>query len=332
MHRNLFTVIQDAVTGFFADDCLTRAAGIAYFALFSIGPLLFIATGTAGLVFGREVVSAAVQAELRAMVGPEAAVAVADMTSRALGETQGGLALAIGLGVLVVTASGVFAALQGALNAVWKVPTVETETMVETVGGLVRARAAAMGLVAAAGFLMLVSLLASTALSALGGWLDDRFPGLPVLLRAAQVTLSLLVLSAMFAAIYKVLPDRSLAWRDVMVGAVVTAVLFTLGKLAIAFYVGYADVGGRFGGAGTVAVVLIWLYYSAVIFLLGAEFTRAWSAKAAARPEDGYRDAMAAPGAVAMDRNGAAPRELGPALLALGVLLLLSRVFRRPAR
>ncbi len=330
MRRRPLVIVKDMLAGFFADDALTRAAGIAYFALFSAGPILFIATGLAGLVFGRDAVADAIHAEISGMIGREAAETVRELTRRALGESEGGTTLLIGLVTLLFTASGAFGALQSALNAIWKVPADETATMAETLTGFVRAKAAAIGLVGATGFLLVVSLLASAALSAFGTWLGDRAPGLPLLLMLANTALSLAVLTALFAAIYKVLPDRPLAWRDVIVGAAATAVLFTLGKSAIGYYIGSAGVAERFGAAGTVAVVLVWLYYSSAIFLLGAEFTRAWSAKEVADPEVAIaRRTLGRPAPDARPPQSAGGRAL---LIALGAVLLAVRAVQRASR
>lgn len=302
MAERIWTLLKDAGEGFVADDCLTRAGGIAYFTLFSIGPLLFIATGIAGLVVGREQVDEAIAGQLAGMVGAEAAGAVRGLADGALGEARGGWALAIGLGALLLTASGAFGALQGALNAVWKTQVPEADTTAATVSRFVRAKAAAIGLVATTGFILIASLAASAAIAALGDRLAGALPGGEILAFALNLSLTLAVLTLLFAAIYKVLPDRDIHWRDVAVGAFATALLFTAGKTLIATYIGVAGVAQGFGAAGTIVVVLVWLYYSAVIFLAGAEFTRAWAnrrgsmraAPVAARPEDEVAKGLAA--------------------------------------
>ena len=275
--RNLWALLQDAGEGFIADEALSRAASIAYFTLFSIGPLVFIATGLAGIVFGREQVDAALLDQLRGLVGAQAAVEVRGMAQGAMGEARGGLALAIGAGTLLLTASGAFGALQSALNAVWKTQTPEAATVAETISRFMRAKAAAMGLVATTGFILITSLSISAGIASFGDWLKRALPGGNVLAFALDITVSLIVLTLLFAAIYKVLPDRRLAWRDVILGAVVNALLFIAGKMLIAAYVGSGKVAAGFGAAGTLVVVLVWLYYSSVIFLAEAELTRAWS-------------------------------------------------------
>ncbi|TDH62296.1 YihY/virulence factor BrkB family protein [Dankookia rubra] len=273
----IWTLLKDTGEGFVADDALTRAAGIAYFTLFSIGPLLFIATGIAGFVFGRDQVDDAITAQMTSMLGDQAAREVGRLAEGAMGHARGGWALAIGLGTLLLTAGGAFSALQNALNAVWKTEVPEAGSITETVSRLVKAKAAALGLVATTGFILIASLAVSAAIAAFGSWLEAVFPGGELLALVLSIAVTIGVLTLLFAAIYKVLPDRKLAWRDVLIGAFTTAVLFTVGKTLIAIYIGSSDVAAGFGAASAVIIVLVWLYYSALIFLAGAEFTRAWA-------------------------------------------------------
>ena len=172
----------------------------------------------------------------------------------------------------MVTASGVFGEMQTALNVIWKAKPKGT-----TVSRLIRARAASLGLVAALGFLLMVSLVVSTILTAFGNYLDSILPFGKVILTVLNVVVSLVLISFLFAAIYKVLPDRSLNWGDVVMGAIVTAVLFTIGKSLISWYIGSSTIASSFGAAGALIVLLLWVYYSAQIFLLGAEFTKVYA-------------------------------------------------------
>jgi membrane protein len=279
----------DAVRGFIADECLSRAASIAYFTLFSLSPLLVIAMAIAGAAFGEDAVRGAVQDQLRGLLGREAAAAIEAAISGARDVSRGTLAGLLGVGMLVLTASGTFGEIQSALNAIWKTKVPPQGT----VSRLLRAKAAAIGLVAGTGFLLLASLLASAAIAAFGTTLKGLLPGSAALLEALNAVVSLALTAALFGAIYKILPDRRIAWRDVAVGALATAILFTLGKSAIGLYVGGAGIAGSFGAAGSLAAVLVWIYYSAVIFLLGAEFTRAWAR------HEGSRRAAPVPPAVA---------------------------------
>ncbi|MDB5315299.1 MAG: ribonuclease [Rhodospirillales bacterium] len=290
----IWAMLKDTGEGFIADDCLTRAAGIAYFTLFSIGPLLFIAKGIAGLVFGQNEIDDAIAEQLTGMVGEQAAGEIRTMAEGALGQARSGWAIVIGIVTLLLTAGGAFGALQTALNAIWKTEVPEAGSMVETVSRLVKAKAAALGLVATTGFILITSLAVSASIASMSSWFEARLPGGAVLAFVLNLAVTIGVLTLLFAAIYKILPDRRLAWGDVMVGACATAVLFTAGKAAIGLYIGHSDVAAGFGAAGTMIVVLVWLYYSAVIFLTGAEFTRAWAnrkgskqaAPVAAKPGD----------------------------------------------
>ena len=268
-------LVKDAISGFVEHEAMTRGAAIACYTLFSIAPLLVVAVAIAGFFFGRDMVSDAVSSQLAGLVGREGGQAIQEVMKGSSEETSGkGFAALIGFGILFITASGVFAELQGALNVIWA-----AETKPVSVGALVRARALSIGLVGATGFLLLVSLLVSALISAFGDWISGFLPAVEILLKVLNFVVGLLLVSLLFAAIYKILPDRKLAWRDVAVGAVLTAFLFSLGKTAIGWYIGGSGMAEDYGAAGALIVVLIWVYYSAQVFLLGAEFTRAWATR-----------------------------------------------------
>lgn len=337
LHR-AYQLAQDTFQGFIDDDVLTRAGAIAYFTLFSLGPLLFLASGIAGVIFGEEAVREALATQLRGMLGQDAGAAVHEMAQRALGQAQGSWALAIGIGTLIITASGAFAALQGALNAIWKTEAPIASTHGSVIAAFLRARALSVGLVGTTAFLLLASLIASAAISALGQWLTAGREAASWLLSLANFTLSFVLIASLFAAVFKILPDRRLQWRDVIVGAIATAFLFTLGKTAIGFYIGRSGVSEDFGAAGSIAVVLLWLYYSAVIFLLGAEFTRAWSGK---EPAAETPVTLTAEGLVRLDGGLGTPLRQKPrdyglliatSLLAVGLALRLFRKATSQAR
>lgn len=329
--RRLWTVLTDAAAGFAADDCLSRGAAIAYYTVFSLAPMLVIAIAIAGFAFGEEAAQGAVAAQIEGLVGREAAEAVQNMI-RGAAETGGGtLATLIGVGSLLLTASGTFSELQGSLNAIWKTETPPTEpgSTVQQVSRFLRAKAAAIGLVAATGFLLLVSLVVSAAVSAMGTWLSAVMPGLGLLVAALNIAISVALIAALFAAIYKVLPDRRIAWRDVILGAVVTAVLFTVGKWLIGWYIGSGAIVSSFGAAGSLAVLLLWVYYSAQIFLFGAEFTRAWAGIPAGQPQPQAQDARAAAREARRPSRGVQAKapglSLGRLLGAASIAALLAR-------
>jgi membrane protein len=276
MRRRAWSIAKETVEGFIEDEAMTRGAAIACYTMFSIAPLLIISVAIAGFAFGEERVSAAVTDQLRALVGREGAAAVAAIMEGMDGEGTGtsGIPALVSIVVLLITASGVFAELQSALNAIWKAPPPPV-----TISTLLRARLLSIGLVATTGFLLLVSLVASAAIAALWQWTQRLAPELVPLLQSANLLVSYLLTALLFAAIYKILPDRRLRWRDVAVGALGTALLFGIGKAAIGWYIGGSGIAARYGAAGALVVVLLWVYYSAQVFLLGAEFTRAWSGR-----------------------------------------------------
>jgi membrane protein len=268
---------KDTVVGFIEDEALSHGAAIAYYTMFAVAPVLLIIIAIAGLVFGHDAAQAAIVGQLSGLMGESTGKALEEIVRKVGDREDGEWAAVLGVGALVLTATGVFGEVQSALNAIWKAKKAKAKQGGSTLGRLARARAASLGLVVTCGFLVTVSLATSAALKALSGWLHTVFPGAEVVLTIADFVISTALIAFMFAAIYKVLPDRSIAWRDVAIGAVVTALLFEGGKYAIALYIGRSDVAATYGAAGAVVILLLWIYYTAQIFLLGAEFTRAYA-------------------------------------------------------
>jgi membrane protein len=231
-----------------------------------------VVIAVAGLVFGREAAQGAIVGQLTGLMGRDTAEALQGMIRSASGRLAGTWATIIGLGTIVLTVSGVFGEVQSALNAIWM-----AEPKEPVVSRLVRARLASLGLVVAFGFVLTVSLALSAALAALSTFMRGFFPGMEAVLGVVDFVVSFALLSALFAAMYKVLPDTPIAWRDVAAGAICATLLFVAGKYAIAFYIGESNVASSYGAAGALIVLLLWIFYSAQIFLLGAEFTRAWA-------------------------------------------------------
>ena len=303
MFSKVWQVLKFTASGYIEDNCLSRGAAIAYYTVFSLAPVLIIVIAIAGFVFGADAARGALLDEISSLMGRQGGEAIQTMIASASNRNHSGWAGAIGLITLFVTASGVFSELQASLNAIWR-----TKPHAGTVSRLLRARLVSLGLVMTLGFLLLVSLVVSTALSALGPWLDGIFPGAQVLIHIVSFLVSLSLVAVLFALIYKVLPDTSLAWRDVIAGAIATAILFNVGKFLIGLYLGSSSVASSFGAAGAFALLLLWIYYSSQIFLIGAEFTRAWADivhergpdTASAPAEDAARpiDASAAPARV----------------------------------
>jgi membrane protein len=262
-------LLKDTILAFIDDEALSRGAAIAFYTVTSIAPVLLIVIAVAGLAFGQDAAQNALLGQLSELMGQQTAEVLQSAVASASSKSSGILATLIGVVTLLVTASGVFGEMQTALNAIWKAKPKGT-----TVSRLIRARAASLGLVVSLGFLLMVSLVVSTALTALGNYLDSILPFGKLLLTILNGIVSLILISFLLAAVYKVLPDRDLNWRDVVIGAVATAVLFTIGKSLISWYIGSSAVASSFGAAGALMVLLLWVYYSAQIFLLGAEFTK----------------------------------------------------------
>ena len=273
MRLPLWAVLRATIHGYVEDEAMTRGAAIAFYAFFSLAPLLVIAIAIAGAVFGEQAAEGAVAAQLREVMGDVAAEAVQGLVQSAADRETGRIAAYASLGVLVVLASSVFSEVQAALNAIWRAPPHPRGTLVQVALN----KALSFALVLLTGVLLLLSLLATTALSILATWAAGLVPQAARLLGWANFALTFLLGTLLFAAIYKVLPNRRLRWRDVGVGAVATGFLFTVGKALIGWYIGLTGVATSYGAAGALMAVLLWIYYSAQIFLLGAEFTRAWA-------------------------------------------------------
>jgi membrane protein len=279
MFSAAWKMLKETVLAFINDEALSRGAAIAFYTVTSIAPVLLIVIAVAGLAFGREAAQNAIIGQLSGLMGQQTAEVIQTAVASAASKSSGILATIVGIVVLLVTASGVFGEMQAALNAIWKAKPEGT-----TVSRLIRARAASLGLVVSLGFLLMVSLVVSTALTAFGNYLDSILPFGKLILTVLNGAVSLILISFLFATIYKVLPDRDLEWRDVVVGAVVTGVLFTIGKSLISWYIGSSAVASSFGAAGALIVLLLWVYYSAQIFLIGAEFTKVYANSHGSKP------------------------------------------------
>jgi membrane protein len=268
--RKSWYLIKQSVSAWRDDYAPSMGAAIAYYTLFSIAPLLVIVIAIAGLAFGAQAAQNAIVAQLQGLIGYEGAVAIQGLLKSASEPARGTISTIIGALTLVIGATTVFAELQNALDRIWEVPAAD-----KTAGilSLLRRRLLSFGMVLVLGLLMLVSLVLSAALAALGQWWGSLSGGWEAVLHALNFAVSFVVITGLFAAIYRIMPRAEIAWGDVWVGAIVTALLFTIGKSLIGLYLGKSAVTSGFGAAGSMVVLLIWVYYSAQIFLLGAEFT-----------------------------------------------------------
>jgi len=270
---NPYTLTKQSIESFIADEALTRGAAIAFYTATSIGPVLFLVVAIAGLVFGEEASRGAIVEQLGGLMGHSSADFLQTAIQNAGKSRSAGItATIIGAVTLLITASGVFGEMQNTLNVMW-----EAEPKGTTVIRWLRTRIASLGLVATIGFLLLVSLVVSALLSALSSYINAYLPFGHLILQSISFVISFCFITVLFGAIYKILPDRDIAWRDVLVGAAVTALLFTIGKLLISLYLGSSSVASSYGAAGSFIIVLLWIYYSAQIFLLGAEFTKVYA-------------------------------------------------------
>ena len=270
MWRNTFALAQKPVSAWMDDYAASMGAAISYYTVFSIAPLLLIVMAVAGFVWGRDAVQGEIARQLTGLLGPEAAQGVQALIQSADHPREGVLAGAVSLVVLTVGATTVFAELQSALDRIWQVP---QQTKSSGLWALLRTRLLSLGFILGLGFLLAVSLVISTAISAFGQWAQGRLPAYETWLHMANTALSLGVATLLFALMFKLMPRARIAWKDVWVGAVVTAILFEVGKLLIGLYIGKSSISSSFAAAGSLVVLLVWVYYSAQIFLLGAEFT-----------------------------------------------------------
>ena len=271
---DLWPLVKESAVAWIDDYAPSMGAAIAYYTMFSLAPLLLIAIAVAGLVFGQEVASGEVLSQLRGLMGEQGAQAVQGMLEAASQPEKSVIATLIGVALLIVGATTVFGELQDALDRIWRAP---ARPEGSGIWGLIRSRLLSFGMIMGVGFLLIVSLVMSAALSALGKWMGPMFGGWEVVAQLVNFVISFALVSVMFAMIYKIMPRVRIAWRDVWTGAIVTALLFTIGKFLIGLYIGKMGVASAFGAAGSLAVLLIWIYYSAQIFLLGAEFTWAYA-------------------------------------------------------
>ena len=275
-------VFKQAVFDFFGDNAPRHGAAIAYYTLFALAPVLLLVIAIAGFAVGRDVVRSELIAQISGLIGRDGANAVQAILERANKPRDGITATLLGLGGLIFAATGAFLELQAAFNMIWRVRTEANAGF--NVPDLVKRRLVSLGVVVSIGFLLLVSLSISAGMQIFTKWLGSVMPALKVLLVAINLILSFVITSALFGLLFRVLPDVRLRWRDVAVGALVTSFLFAVGQRLIGLYLGNSALASPFGAAGTVAIVLVWVYYSTQIVLFGAEFTRVYAERFGRRP------------------------------------------------
>jgi membrane protein len=270
LYNRWWTLLKKSVASWKEDYAPSMGAALSYYTVFSLAPILLIVIAVAGLVFGQDAARGALFEQIAGLMGAEAARAIEDMLASVNKPKQGAWATAVGVVLLLIGATTVFGELQDALDRIWRAPQREATS---GLWGLLRARLLSFGMVLGIGFLLLVSLVVSAAVAALGKWWGPLFGSWEVLAQALTFALGFAVTTVAFAMIYKLMPRVKVQWHDVWIGAIVTAVLFSLGRFLIGLYIGKSSIASGFGAAGSLVVVFVWVYYSAQIFLLGAEFT-----------------------------------------------------------
>lgn len=271
--RNGIALLKQTFKEFTEDKVPRLGAALAYYTIFSVGPLLLIAVAMAGIFLGQEAAQGRISGELGKVMGGNIAKSLEEVVKAAAKPKSGALATIVGVVTLLLGASGVFGQLKDALNTIWDVEKKATAGIL----GFIKDRFLSMTMVLGIGFLLLVSLMFDAVIFAMGDFIGARMPGGEAVLQIVQLVVSYAIVSVLFAAIFRVLPDLKIAWRDVWLGAALTAFLFVLGKFGLGLYLGKAAVGSSYGAAGSLIVLLVWVYWSAQILLFGAEFTQVYT-------------------------------------------------------
>jgi len=271
----ILRTLRSAGRAWWDDDCARMGASLSYYTLFAIAPILLVAIAIAGLVFGAEAVRGEIVGQLDHLIGRDGALTVQGLLEGASHRRAGRVATLIGAVTFLIASTGAFLELQVAFNTIWRVkPNPERHF-----SAFVMNRIRSFGLVVAIGFLLLVSLSVTAALAAVNAWLFNLSPVNALLWTIVNTLVSIVVTTGLFALLFRFLPDVRLLWRDVMTGAVVTAVLFTMGQQVIGLYLGQSTIASMYGAAGSMMILLLWVYYSCQILLFGAQFTRVWAAR-----------------------------------------------------
>lgn len=273
--KGTWPLLKDTAKKWMEDDLLQYGAALAYYTVFALAPILFIAIAMAGVFFGRDAVEGRLVGEIQGLVGRQGAAAVQAMLASTWRTGHGTLATVVGVVTLLLGASGVFGQLQSTLNRIWEV----TPKPNLGIWGFLRARFLSFGMVLGVGFLLLVSLVISAVLSGVSAYAIGLVPGLKVLFEILNFLVSFAIVTLLFAMIFRYLPDARVSWEDVWIGSLATSLLFSIGRSLIGLYLGKSSVSSTYGAAGSLVVILLWTYYSSQIVFFGAEFTRAYACR-----------------------------------------------------
>jgi membrane protein len=269
--KGLWDIIKKASNGFIDDKLMKLSGALSYYMVFSMGPLLLIIITMCSIFFGRDAVEGKVYAQLQAFVGKDTAIQLQQIIQHAMISGKNTLATIIGVALLIIGASSVFSEMQDSINMIWGLKPKPSSGF----KAFIKNRLLSFSIIASLGFLLLVSLSVSALVELFGSHLKNHFPGISVvLIYIINIVFTLGITTFIFAVIFKVLPDADVNWRDVWVGAVATTILFLLGKFLISFYISKINIGSTYGTAGSLIVLLLWVYYSAMIVYYGAEFTK----------------------------------------------------------
>ncbi len=272
--KSIWKVLKQAFSGFADDKVLKLSAALAYYTVFSIGPMIIVIIYFAGVIYGREAVQGSIFGQIQGLVGADAALQIQSMIKNAALSNKGSVAGTIGIITLVLGATGVFAEIQESINIIWNLKPKPKKGWLK----MIMNRLLSFSVIISLGFILLVSLVLTGLIEALMSRLQARFPNVTVVvLYIVNLLITFGIITTLFGVIFKVLPDAVIKWKDVIVGSMVTAILFMAGKFAITFYIGKTNVSGTYGAAGSLVVLLLWVYYSSVILYFGAEFTKAYA-------------------------------------------------------
>ena len=297
--KNIWILTKAAASSWVDDYAQSMGAALAYYTMLSIAPFLLIVISLSGMIFGLEAARGEIAAQLQGLMGREGAEAVQQLLESASKPAEGVPAAVAGLVLLLIAATSVFAELQDSLDRIWRAP----QRPRRPIWSLLRTRLLSFGTIAGISFLLMVSLVVSAGLAALGKMWGSRFADWQAMVGAVNAVFSYVLTTTVFAMIYKVMPRVRVAWTDVLIGASVTSLLFTIGKSLIGVYIGTSGVTSGFGAAGSLVMAMIWVYYSAQIFLLGAEFTWAYALTFGSRKEQKLPGAAPAIPSKAVDKK-----------------------------
>ena len=267
-------LLKDSIYGFNENHVFKLSGSLAYFTIFSIGPMLIVIIFFADLFYGREAVEGTIYGEIKSFVGPEVAVQIQEIIKNATISGRSTVTAIIGFITLLIGTTRVFAEIQDSINFIWNLKTKPEKGWIK----IILNRLLSFSIVVGLAFLLLVSLIINGIMEAFGDHLATVFPNMAItVLYVVNLILTFIVITLLFAIIYKVLPDAKIKWKDVIVGAIVTALLFMLGKFGITYYIGSSNIESTYGAAGSLIILLLWVYYSAIILYFGAEFTKAYA-------------------------------------------------------